>query len=401
MRWGRKIGLTVFALVIVFLIVQGFQPQPVVVNVAQAARGLMRVTVEEEGKTRVIDRFIVSAPIAGFARRVEIDVGDAVKRGAVLVRLDPLRARVLDPRSRAEATARVAAAKASLSAAEQNVEAAASDASFRESELKRTRELFESGTIPKQNLDQAETDFRRAQATLRSAQFSVEVTRHELEAARTALRYSAAQQAGRPTETVAIRSPVSGRILKLIHESEGVVQAGQALVEIGDPRGLEIEVEVLSADAVKITPGTRTLLERWGGGKPLEAEVRTVEPVGFTKISALGVEEQRVLVIADIVSPPEEWRRLGDGYRVEAQFVLWEEAEVLQIPGNTLFRRSDGWAVFVIEAGIARRREVTLGRRNGLAAQVLSGIEEGETLIAHPDEAIDEGIAVAPLDEGA
>ena len=129
--------------------------------------------------------------------------------------------------------------------------------------------------------------------------------------------------------------------------------------------------------------------------------MRTVEPVGFTKISALGVEEQRVLVIADIVSPPEEWRRLGDGYRVEAQFVLWEEAEVLQIPGNTLFRRSDGWAVFVIEAGIARRREVTLGRRNGLAAQVLSGIEEGETLIAHPDEAIDEGIAVAPLDEGA
>ena len=166
MRWGRKIGLTVFALVIVFLIVQGFQPQPVVVNVAQAARGLMRVTVEEEGKTRVIDRFIVSAPIAGFARRVEIDVGDAVKRGAVLVRLDPLRARVLDPRSRAEATARVAAAKASLSAAEQNVEAAASDASFRESELKRTRELFESGTIPKQNLDQAETDFRRGASDL-------------------------------------------------------------------------------------------------------------------------------------------------------------------------------------------------------------------------------------------
>ena len=400
MRWGRKIGLAVFALVIVFLIVQGFQPQPVVVNVAQAERGPMRVTVEEEGKTRVIDRFVVSAPIAGFARRVEMDVGDLVKRGTVLVRLDPLRARVLNPRSRAEATARVAAAEASLSAAKQDVEAAATDASFRESELKRTRELFEFSTIPKQNLDQAETDSRRAQATLRSSQFSVEVARHQLEVARTALRYSAAQQAGRPSETVAIQSPVSGRVLKLIHESEGVVQAGQALVEIGDPRGLEVEVEVLSADAVKLTPGTRTLLERWGGEWPLEAEVRTVEPVGFTKISALGVEEQRVLVIADIVSPPEEWQRLGDGYRVEAQFVLWEEAEVLQIPGNTLFRRSDGWAVFVIEAGVARRREVTLGRRNGLAAQVLSGVHQGETLIAHPDEAIDEGVEVAPLDEG-
>ena len=400
MRWGRKIGLAVFALVIVFLIVQGFQPQPVVVNVAQAERGPMRVTVEEEGKTRVIDRFVVSAPIAGFARRVEMDVGDLVKRGTVLVRLDPLRARVLNPRSRAEATARVAAAEASLSAAKQNVEAAATDASFRESELKRTRELFEFSTIPKQNLDQAETDSRRAQATLRSSQFSVEVARHQLEVARTALRYSAAQQAGRPSETVAIQSPVSGRVLKLIHESEGVVQAGQALVEIGDPRGLEVEVEVLSADAVKLTPGTRTLLERWGGEWPLEAEVRTVEPVGFTKISALGVEEQRVLVIADIVSPPEEWQRLGDGYRVEAQFVLWEEAEVLQIPGNTLFRRSDGWAVFVIEAGIARRREVTLGRRNGLAAQVLSGVQQGETLIVHPDEAIDEGVEVAPIDEG-
>ena len=400
MRWGRKIGLAVLVLVIVLAIVRGFQPQPVIVNVAEASRGAMRVTVEEEGKTRVIDRFVVSAPIAGFARRVEMDVGDLVKRGTVLVRLDPLRARVLNPRSRAEATARVAAAEASLSAAKQDVEAAATDASFRESELKRTRELFEFSTIPKQNLDQAETDSRRAQATLRSSQFSVEVARHQLEVARTALRYSAAQQAGRPSETVAIQSPVSGRVLKLIHESEGVVQAGQALVEIGDPRGLEVEVEVLSADAVKLTPGTRTLLERWGGEWPLEAEVRTVEPVGFTKISALGVEEQRVLVIADIVSPPEEWQRLGDGYRVEAQFVLWEEAEVLQIPGNTLFRRSDGWAVFVIEAGVARRREVTLGRRNGLAAQVLSGVHQGETLIAHPDEAIDEGVEVAPLDEG-
>ena len=399
MRWGRKIGLAVFAMVIVLLIVQGFQPQPVVVNVAQAGRGPMRVTVEEEGKTRVIDRFVVSAPIAGFARRVEMDVGDLVKRGTVLVRLDPLRARVLDPRSRAEATARVAAAEASLSAAKQNVEAAATDAGFRESELKRTRELFESLTIPKQNLDKAETDSRRAHATLRSAKFSVEVSRHQLEVARTALRYSAAQQAGRPSETVAISSPVSGRVLKLIHESEGVVQAGQALVEIGDPRGLEVEVEVLSADAVKITHGTRTLLERWGGEEPLEAEVRTVEPVGFTKISALGVEEQRVLVIADIVSPPEDWKRLGDGYRVEAQFVLWEEAEVLQIPGNTLFRRGDGWAVFVIEAGIARRRAVTLGRRNGLAAQVLSGVQQGETLIAHPDDAINEGVEVAPLTE--
>ena len=389
------------ALVIVLAIVRGFQPQPVIVNVAKASRGPMRVTVEEEGKTRVIDRFIVSAPIAGFARRVEMDVGDLVRRGTVLVRLDPLRARVLDPRSRAEATARVAAAQASLSAAKQDVEAAATDASFRESELKRTRELFESLTIPKQNLDQAETDSRRAQATLRSAKFSVEVARHQLEVARTALRYSAAQQAGRPSETVAISSPVSGRVLKLIHESEGVVQAGQALVEIGDPRGLEIEVEVLSADAVKLTPGTRTLLERWGGDRPLEAEVRTVEPVGFTKISALGVEEQRVLVIADIVSPPEDWKRLGDGYRVEAQFILWEEAEVLQIPGNTLFRRGDGWAVFVIEAGIARRRVVTLGRRNGLAAQVLSGVQHGETLIAHPDEAIDAGVEVTPLDEGS
>ena len=400
MRWGRKTGLVVFALAIVFAIVRGFQPQPVVVNVAYAERGPMRVTVEEEGKTRVIDRFIVSAPIAGFARRVEIDVGDPVKRGAVLVRLDPLRARVLDPRSRAEAKARVAAAQASLSAAQENVEVAATDERFRESELKRTRELFESGTIPKQNLDQAETDFRRAQATLRSAQFSVEVAGHELEVARTALRYSAAQQAGRPIETVAIHSPVSGRVLKLIHESEGVVQAGQALVEIGDPRGLEIEVEVLSADAVKIGPGTRTLLERWGGEKPLEAEVRTVEPVGFTKISALGVEEQRVLVIADIVSPPEEWERLGDGYRVEAQFVLWEEDEVLQIPGNTLFRRDEGWAVFVVEAGLAKRREVTLGRRNGLSAQVLSGIEQDEVLIAHPDKAIEEGVEVTPVDEG-
>lgn len=398
MKWVRKLAWAVVAAAIVAAILWGFREQPLLVDVATAERGPMRITVDEEGKTRVIDRYVVSAPIAGYSRRIQMDVGDSVTKGKVLLRLDPLRSRVLDPRSRAEAKARVSGARASLSAARENTTAAEADASYWTGQLARARELRVAATIAEQDFQQTESRWRRAEATLRSAKFSVEVARYEVEAARTALRHSAAQGTGQPAETVAIRAPVSGRILKIIHKSEGVVQPGEALLEIGDPRGLEVEVEALSADAVKIVPGVKTLLERWGGDEPLEARVRSVEPVGFTKISALGVEEQRVLVIASIVSPPEKWQRLGDGYRVEARFVLWEEDDILRIPASSLFRYGSGWAAFVVEDGIARRREVQLGRRNGLAAQVLAGIEEGEIVVTHPDDAIDDGVKVRPLD---
>jgi HlyD family secretion protein len=215
-----------------------------------------------------------------------------------------------------------------------------------------------------------------------------------MEAAHTALKYSAAREPERYAEKVVIRAPISGNVLKIDHESEGVVREGQALIEIGDPRELEVEVDVLSADAVKIKPGTPVLFERWGGKVPLKGKVRVIEPAGFTKISALGVEEQRVLVISDIISPPGEWEQLGDGYRVEASFILWEDDRVLQVPASALFRYNDGWAVFVAKNKRAELREVKFGYRNGLSAEITSGLSEGEIVITHPDSSIQDGTTV-------
>ena len=394
-NWRRRLGLLGFCALVVLAIVWGFMPQPVPVETAAVVRGPLQVTVEEEGKTRVVDHFVISAPVAGFLRRIELDVGDSVKRGQELLALDPLRSTVLDPRARAEAQARVRTTQAALKGAQENVVAAAADARYWESQLARVRELHEAGTISDEELNQTEADARRTGANLRSAEFSVEVARSELQAARTTLRHSAAQQSGQPAETVAAHAPISGSVLKVLRESEGVVSRGEPLLEIGNPRLLEVEVELLSADAVRAGPGTRVILERWGGEGPLEARVRVVEPFGFTKISALGVEEQRVLVIADIVSPSEEWEKLGDGYRVETKFILWEEDEVLQVPSSALFRRSDQWAVFVVDGEFARLRNVQLGRRSGLTAQILSGVEAGELVITHPDDSIEAGVRVS------
>ena len=394
-NWRRRLGLLGFCALVVLAIVWGFMPQPVPVETAAVVRGPLQVTVEEEGKTRVVDHFVISAPVAGFLRRIELDVGDSVKRGQELLTLDPLRSTVLDPRARAEAQARVRTTQAALKGSQENVVAAAADARYWESQLARVRELHEAGAISDEELNQTEADARRTSANLRSAEFSVEVARSELQAARTTLRHSAAQQSGQPAETVAVHAPISGSVLKVLRESEGVVSRGEPLLEIGNPRLLEVEVELLSADAVRAGPGTRVILERWGGEGPLEARVRVVEPFGFTKISALGVEEQRVLVIADIVSPPEEWEKLGDGYRVETKFILWEEDEVLQVPSSALFRRGDQWAVFVVDGEFARLRNVQLGRRSGLTAQILSGVEAGELVITHPDDSVEAGVRVS------
>jgi HlyD family secretion protein len=260
--------------------------------------------------------------------------------------------------------------------------------------VERIKRLYGAGTATRDALDRAEAETRRTQARRRSAEFAVEVARFELEATRTALRYSAAETVPANPETVALRAPVDGRVLKIERKSEGVISAGQPLIEIGDPHALEVEVDVLSADAVRIAPGTRVLFERWGGERPLEGRVRTVEPAGFTKISALGVEEQRVWVIADITSPPEVWERLGDGYRVEASFILWEAQDVLQLPASALFRQADGWSVFIVENGKARRHSVQIGQRSGLTAEILSGLAEGETVIVHPGDTVEDGTRI-------
>ena len=391
MYWRRRIVIGVVITMVILAIGYGFRSAPIYVDVAKVMRAPLKVTVEEEGKTRVIDRFVISAPVGSYARRIELNVGDSVSKGRPLLQLEPLRSAVLDPRSRAEAKARVAATKDLLSAAQEKARAAAASAGLARTNLKRIIRLRKNNHVTQDELDHAQAENKRSSAELRSANFAVEVARHELEAAKTALQYSAAQTTSDATEQIVISSPIDGSVLKVHRESEGVVNAGQALIEVGNAGTLEVEVDVLSIDAVRIKPGSRVLFNRWGGNQALQGVVRLVEPVGFTKISALGVEEQRVSVIIDIVSPAELWARLGDGYRVEASFILWEKQDVLQIPASALFHYEDGWAVFIVQDDRAQHRVVTVGQRNGLVAQIIDGISIGEMVVTHPDNDISDG----------
>jgi HlyD family secretion protein len=387
-------AIAVITVVIIALLAWGFWPQPVLVEAVAAMRAPLAVSIEEEGRTRVIDRYIVSAPVDGVACRVQLEVGDAVEQGQVLLGITPLESQVLDPRSRAQAKARVSAAGSALRAAQEEAQAATAAQEYAATELERLQPLIEEGLIARDAFNRAETEAKTSAAAKRSADFNVDVAGYDLEAARTLLQYSAATASGIPAERVPVRAPIDGRILKVQHECEGAVRTGDPLLEVGDPTALEIEVDVLSADAVKIKPGMQVLFDRWGGEQPLQGRVRNIEPVGFTKISALGVEEQRVLVISDFTSHGEQWQRLGDGYRVEAHFILWQEDDVLQVPASSLFRYKQGWAVFVIDGNRASRREIKVGQRNGLNAQILAGVATGEMVINHPSDAVEDGRSV-------
>ncbi|MCB1909132.1 MAG: HlyD family efflux transporter periplasmic adaptor subunit [Rhodocyclaceae bacterium] len=389
--WRRGIAAGVLTTLVAWGLYSGFRPQPVDVDLGVVDRGPLRVTVEQEGRTRVVDRYVITAPVAGYARRITLDVGDAVAGGATVALLEPRRAEVLDVRSQTEAEQRVAAAQDNLRAVAEREKAALAAAELARKNLQRVRELRSAGHVTVDAEDRARADAERADAELRSAQFAVRTTRHELEAARAVLRFAGA---GGSSEPIELKSPVAGRVLGIPRKSEGPVETGQALLEVGDPGDLEVEVDVLSADAVRIAPGTPVIFERWGREQVLTGVVRRVEPVGFTKVSALGVEEQRVWVIVDFTSPPELWQRLGDGYRVEASFILWQRDDVLQVPASSLFRAGSGWAAFVFEDGRAVRRELEIGHKSGLAAEVLAGVGEGEQVIVHPDDRLHDGVQV-------
>lgn len=380
--------ITFIAALIIALLVWGFWPQPVAVEAIAVKRAPLTVTIEEEGRTRVIDRYVISAPVDGVTCRVQLNVGDPVEQGEVLLGITPLESQVLDSRSRAQANAKVAAANSSLHVAEERARAAAAAAQLAKSEHKRLKPLVDEGVISRDVFDKAVADVNMTSAEKRSTEFNIEVARYELEAAKSVLEYRSANT-DEPAIRVPVRSPITGKILKIAHECAGPVQTGEPLLEVGDPSVLEIEVDVLSADAVKIKPAMKVLFDRWGGEFPLEGVVRIIEPVGFTKVSALGVEEQRVLVISDFLSPADMWQRLGDGYRVEARFVLWHEEDVLQVPASSLFRHNSGWAVFVVEDGYAVRRVVKVGQRNGLIAQILDGVNEDELVINHPSDEVE------------
>ncbi len=365
------------------LIGAGFWPRPVPVETAPVTRGPLRVYLTEEGKTRIKHRYLVSAPVSGQLRRIALDPGDPVRAGETVVAvIEPLRPALLDARSRELAAAR-------RSAAAEQVERARAAVRFATNELLRFQRLFAEGTVSIQELE--------------LAQWRAEAAARELGVAEGALREAEAALAEFDTtaapgrELTEVHAPANGAVLRVLDHSARVVTAGTPLLEIGDPADLEVVIEVLSRDGAALTPGTPVELDQWGGPQPLRARVRRVEPAAFTKISALGVEEQRVNVIADLVSPPEERRGLGDGFRVEARIVVWEAEAVLKVPSGALFRRGEDWAAFVVSEGRARLRGIKAGRAGTSEVQVLEGLEAGEEVILHPGNRIRDGQRVRPV----
>jgi HlyD family secretion protein len=391
----RKLFVIIIIVAVVLATVYGFYPKAADVDLVDVTRGPLQVTIEEEGRTRLKDRFVITAPTAGYLERVRAKVGDPVKKGQNVLILEPLRSQALDSRSRAEAAAGATAAEASLNASIERESAAAADADYLEKRLERLKNLYAKGSIAKDQYDQIEAETKKARAGQRSGKAAVEVSRSELARAKAILQDFNTDKRTSGSNKVYVSTPASGSIFRIYKESEGAVNVGEPLMEIGNSKNLEIRVEVLSSDAVKIKKGTVVLIKRWGGEGTLEGVVRVVEPSGFTKISSLGVEEQRVLIIADITSPADIWRALGDGYRLEAHFVVWEGKDILQVPTSSLFRvGKEDWAVFIEEKGKARQRIVKIGQRNGLAVEIISGVREKEKVISHPDDTISEGIRI-------
>ncbi len=302
----------------------------------------------------------------------------------------------LDPRSEQQARAAIRAAESAETAARAQVEEAAAEREFASNEVLRIRDLFEDGTVSTRDLDSAERANKRSRAAFAAANANLQVRRFELERARAQLVSPAAPAATDNCECLELIAPVTGQVLRVLRESAGVVSAAEALLEIGDPQDLEIVADLLSTDAVRAAPGQRVLIEDWGGPQPLEGIVVRVEPFGFTKVSALGIEEQRVNVVIDITSPKQDWVRLGHGYQVEVRVVLWEEANVVKVPLTSLFRDGERWALFVAADGEAQLRYVELGARNGVSAQVLAGLEADEQIVLHPSDRVVDGVRIAP-----
>jgi HlyD family secretion protein len=384
------------------LIVVGLWPQAVAVEVSRVTRGPLAVTVDEEGMTRVRNRYVVSTPVAGQLRRIDWKAGAPVEAGrTVLAVLEPSGADFLDTRTQAQAEARLRAAEAAREAALAQRDRAAAAAKTFASDLGRARTLREGNVLSAQEFEAAQMRAETAAQDARAAEFALRVAEFEVEQARAVISRDASSLRGEPVAPLEIVAPASGRILRVFQESTRVVPAGFALMEIGDSTDLEVRIEVLSRDGVAIAPGARVILEQWGGAEPLTARVRWVEPAAFTKISALGVEEQRVYVVADFLDPLERRPTLGDGYRVEARIVTWEDPSVLRVPAGALYQRDGRSHVFLVEGGRARLRTVGVGRSNGVMAEVVDGLQEGDDVVVYPGDKVVDGTRVRPLSVAA
>lgn len=386
--WSAAIVL-IGAMLVISLI-----PKPVPVDIAQVREGPMTVAVRDEGYTRVRDVYVVSALVAGRLLRVEAEPGDEVEAGAPIANILPSAPGFLDARTQREAEAALHSAEAALAFARAEVERTAAQTAFARTEEARIASLHESGIASQGAYDRVRMELRTALANEQTARAGVRMRLAEVEAAEARLVGPHADHA--PDETsldiVSLPTPISGRVLRVLQESESVVSAGTPLIEIGDPGELEVVVELLSTDAVQVEPGARVDIVRWGGeGDRLTGRVRLVEPYGFLKISALGVEEQRVNVIIDLLDPPEDRPGLGHGFRVEADIAIWDAENVKQVPVSSIFRSGEDWAVFVAVAGQAETRPIVIGRSNGEVVEVVSGLEAGERVVLYPGERISDG----------
>lgn len=371
------------------------QPRPLEADFAEVSRGPLRITLDEEGETRVRDRYVVSAPLAGRVLRIEHEPGDRVRAAStVLARFLPTDPHLLDPRARAQAEAQVKTSESTLNRSRVELARAQSEREHAESELERHLKLHRDGLLAEDRLESARLRAATAVESERAAQSGIGVAQAELERARASL-IEAAGAAAPDKAVVLLHAPIDGVVLRRIWESEAVVEAGEPLLELADPAKLEIVSDMLSTDAVKISLRDKVLIEQWGGERTLLGRVRRVEPYGFTKISALGVEEQRVNVVIDFDDPREAWEELGDGYRVEVRVVVWESDAVLKAPSSSLFRNGEAWAVYVVD-GQARAllREVEIGQRNAREVQILAGLQEGDRVIAYPGDQIASGVEV-------
>lgn len=386
MPW-KRILLVVAGLAAVAGVVFVLLPAPLDVDGARVQSGPMQVTVDDQGETRSHDRYVLSAPVAGRLTRIELHDGDPVSENQLVARIAPL---PLSTRELDEINARVASAEAVQREAEQRVRHADEDVAQARREYERVRKLVQEGFMAPQAAEQARNMAVTASSEAEAVRFRARAAAADVKVARSGL--TGAQAAGQAAGAlVEVRAPMSGRILRIHDPSERVVMAGTPLLTLGDLKGLEVVVELLSSEAVKVTPGMPVLVEGWGGDRALRAKVRRVEPYAVTKVSALGIEEKRVNVIADFVDPPGP---IGDGFRITARIISWQADKVLKVPSSAMFRCATAWCVFVVEDGRARRRTIEVGHRNLAEAEVTSGLAPGQTVVRYPSNDVADGARV-------
>jgi HlyD family secretion protein len=393
--WG------VIGVAVVLGIIIAMMPRPVAVDLETVERGPMMVTLDHEGKSRVRDRFVISAPVAGRVQRIELEPGDpVVANETVLAVFQPGAPALLDSRTRAEAEANVSAAAAAVRTAQAQRARVQAETDFAEAEVRRLSSLAERRIIADRMLEEAQAQAEASREALEAAIAAERAAEHQLEAARARLLEpgdvdgaSGGSGSSQPP-SIHLRSPVDGVVLRRLRESEAVVPMGEPLLEVANPEDLEVVADFLSTDVVQMRPGMPVLIDQWGGDKVLRGSVRRIEPAGFMKISALGVEEQRVNIVVDFDDAREAWESLGDEYRVEVSVVIWQTDDVLKVPTSSLFRHGDGWAVFAVNGGKAELREVGIGHRTNLHGEVIDGLAAGDMVIAHPPESVADGVRV-------